>query len=861
MKRKYLISGAIVLLLLSVVYIAKNLYPYGKDYLIWGDLHSQVTAIYYNFYDIFHGGKSLLIDFSAGTATNLIATFAYYITSPFTFIVLLFKRINIPYAVNIIILLKFVFSAITFNIFIDKKFPKISNYYKVLFSVIYALSTYSLSFYIITGWIDVVYLFPLLLLGLSKLLEDEKPTLYITMLSISLINNFYISLMCIIFVFLSSIFYLRYKKSLDKKRKITLLGISTVLGILISTIILLPAFLQINRTARMGFNFSEVMTSRTGPIIDKLLFLTSAIPMICTLLMAIKDYKKNKKWLAYLLPLLVLYLIPIVIEPTNKIMHFGSYMYYPLRFGFILNALFIIGSCKYIETDKIEKNKNLIIPVSIILNMMIILITYRYYNILQFGVNKLTFSLNHKAFFLMAAIAFIGLVNYFIIFNFSKKDNKLRYSLLIFSVLVFTLSQSFVYIKIDFDEQRLHNIYNDMHYIEKEENKYHYKLNDDILINNYGLVINKPVQDYFTSLTDIQAFEAYQRLGYRTTAMNTSSIGSNYFIDLLFGNKYLISDKKIEDPIYKEYKNNNSIYLYKANTNIFLGYEVDCNINLSKTANSFEATNKIYKCASSKDKIIDIYKDFKYTNITNKDEKLTIIDKEKEAYLEKEITIDNKSTIYFELVNSYMNSKKNKAAKLYEIYINDELYSKGIPQSINLGTYENETVNVKVKITKDIDYLDIAIATLDIGKVEEFFNSRTNNVELNYLKNKILINYSTNSSDKILFIPITRLNGMSLKVNNTKKDIITMYDNFIGIPLEKGQNNIEISYTTPGLKIAVIISIVSIVISILFVKYKDIILSIKIVNNIAMILYNIGYIALLTLIYLVPFIIFIISYI
>ena len=862
MKKKFFISGLVVLTILSIVFIAKNLYPFGSDYLIWGDLHSQITAIYYNFYDIFHNGKSFLIDFSAGTATNLIATFAYYISSPFTFIVLLFERANIPYAVNIIVLLKFVLSAITFNIFIDKMFPKLSNYYKIFYSVIYALSTYSLSFYIITGWIDIVYLFPIMLLGLKKLLEEEKPTLYIVLLCISLINNFYISLMCIIFVFLSSIFYLRYKKSSDKKRKITLLGVSTVLGILISIFVLLPAYLQIDRTARMGFNFSEVMTSKTGPIIDKLLFLVSSVSMISTILLSIKEHKKNKKWLAYLLPILTLYLIPIIVEPTNKIMHFGSYMYYPLRFGFILNTLLIIGSCKYLETDKVEKDNYLIIPISVIMNILIAFITYRYYNILQSGVNKLTFSLNHKAFFIMVIIAFIGFINYLIIYIFSKKDSKTRYSLLTLSIIVFTLTQSLVYIKIDFDEVRLHNIYNDMHYIEKEEDKYHYKLNDDILINNYGLVINKPVQDYFTSLTDIQAFEAYQRLGYRTSAMNTSSIGSNYFIDLLLGNKYLISDKKIDDPIYKEYKDNNSVYLYKANTNVFLGYEVNCNVNLTDTSNSFEATNKIYSCVSEdKENIINIYNDFNYININNNNNKLEIIDTEKDAYLEKTIKIEDKTTIYFELVNSYMNSKKNKVAKQYNLYVNDKLYSKGIPQSINLGTYENQEINIKIKITKDIEYLDIAIGTLSIQKVEDFFNRDNNLLDLNYSKNKILIDYKTEEDNKTLLIPITKLNGMTLRVNNKEKDIITLYDNFIGIPLENGENTIEISYITPGLKLSIVISILSLIATVLFIRNKEIILNNTLINNIASWLYNVGYIMLLLIIYVIPFIIFVMSYV
>ena len=242
MKKKYFISGLIVAVILLIVFLVKGMYPFGKNYIMWGDMYEQIVPLYYNFYDVIRNGKSILIDYTGGIASSFIPNFFYYISSPFTFLVLLFQRNDIPNAVNIIVLLKIVLSAITCNCFLDKKFKDLGDFYKCFFSIIYALSTYNLSLYIITGWIDIVYLFPLLMLGLDELLNLRKPKLFIIILSMSLIFNFYISLMCIVFIFFISIIYLKIYKNQNTRKAIASFGLSVLLSLLISSIALIPVF-------------------------------------------------------------------------------------------------------------------------------------------------------------------------------------------------------------------------------------------------------------------------------------------------------------------------------------------------------------------------------------------------------------------------------------------------------------------------------------------------------------------------------------------------------------------------------------------------------------------------------------------
>lgn len=102
--------------ILLIVFLVKGMYPFGKNYIIWGDMYEQIVPMYYNFYDVIRNGKSILIDYTGGFASSFIPNFS----SPFTLLVLLFKRSDIPNVVNIIVLLKIVLSTVTCNYFLDK---------------------------------------------------------------------------------------------------------------------------------------------------------------------------------------------------------------------------------------------------------------------------------------------------------------------------------------------------------------------------------------------------------------------------------------------------------------------------------------------------------------------------------------------------------------------------------------------------------------------------------------------------------------------------------------------------------------------------------------------------------------------
>lgn len=103
MKKKYLWLSVFILGILSFIYIIKGIFPFGNESIIWSDMHEQITAIYYHFYDAIRGNSSLLVDFTSGGGINFVGILAYYILSPFTLILLLFPRDLVENAVSIVV--------------------------------------------------------------------------------------------------------------------------------------------------------------------------------------------------------------------------------------------------------------------------------------------------------------------------------------------------------------------------------------------------------------------------------------------------------------------------------------------------------------------------------------------------------------------------------------------------------------------------------------------------------------------------------------------------------------------------------------------------------------------------------------
>lgn len=846
--KKYFITGGLVLAIFSIIFIIKGIFPFGDGSVIWSDMHEQITAIYYHFYDAVWKDGSIFVDFTSGGGVNFFGIMAYYIMSPFSLLLLVFPRSLVENAVSIVVVLKFVLASLTCLYFISKYFKKVKTPYQILLSLLYAFSGYTLILYTITSWMDIVYLFPLLLIGLKKLLDLEDSKTYIIVLTLCLVFCFYISFMLLLFIIFASFIYLYVYRKDNMKRAIFNLGVSTVIAMLISSGVLVPTFMQIFTSQRAGFDLDVVLNSGFGPLSDKIAFLFASGILIGLVLLLLFNFKKHKKFISFLFPLMIIMGLPIIVEPINKLWHFGSYVYLPYRYGFILIFLLIIGACYYLNNVNSEislpsKIKNTLPIVSVIVSictMLFIFIKFKV-SILEV-VDSLTLTNNKKVLLSLFLVFLIILISSFIlaIHNKNKKSTIVMFYVLAISNILFNC---YFYVGGYDPEGILDLQYDQMLKLNKIKGftgSYYLKSVNRDLISNYGMVTGVNTLSNFTSLTDKTNFLTLQRLGYDSYWMDTQSIGGNLFTDVVLAQKYILASGEYDDDYYEFMNSELGLNYYEFKDSMPYGYILESNNSIADSKNSFEASNIVYSSITGNESIFEIKDLFSSVDYN-------LVDYEEGVSVEETFKVVGKKRLYLDIFSDFDNDVKRDSYKSFDVYVNDKLVYKEVPNasrngSLLLGTYENCEVNIKVISLKDTVVRNITLGSLDLSKLDSFINNNQTNTKVVFDNNVINISAEGNEGD-LLFVPITYLDGYT-----SNYEIVRVFDNFVGIKLHDGINNIEIVYIPKGIIIGMILTLIGIILFSVWNKFLCNV-DLMILNNIVYYIYLFVYVILVLVFY------------
>ena len=603
--------------------------------------------------------------------------------------------------------------------------------------------------YIITGWMDIVYLFPLLMVGLKELLDLKDKKLYILVLALAFIFNYYLTLIVLIFILLASGIYLYVFNKKNMKKGILTLGICTIIAMLLSSIIVVPAVLQTLGSERAGIDLKVILNSNKGPLADKISLLFTSGPLIALTILLLINYKKHKKFSSFIFPVLLLVGLPILVEPINKIWHFGSYIYFPYRYGFIFIFLLVIAAAYYLEKvdNKFEIKKQDILSIGgVLLTLGALVLAVIKRSSIRGAIYRLSLTKNKTAFLIMLALFVLIIVTTLLL---ELKKNK-RNRILICSIgLISILFNSYLYFgfyNFDYKLKERYDIMNDLYELKDETGYYNVKEKERYLIRNNGMVTGLRTFTNFTSLTEKNNFNTFQKLGYDSYWMDTESIGGNLFVDTILGYKYLLTKEEYNSPYYDLFKEYDGIKVYKYNRNMPYGYILSKNDNLEHAldniSNSFESSNIIYNYISGKENIFGII-DLETDNI------------EKGSIIEKEIEVTSKKEVYLELFTEFESAKKTNTYESFNIYVNDQLFMEKYPNTdrngtLDLGLYENTKLNIKIEVLKKVKPRNITVGLLDLNKYDEFIETNYGVVELIIDGNEIDI--KTSSALQVLLV-------------------------------------------------------------------------------------------------------------
>lgn len=228
-------------------------YPFGEHSILITDMGQQYTEYHLALYDILHNGGSLLYTWNTGMGMDFLGIYAYYLASPFTFLILLFQRSAIPDALLLIISLKIASAGCTFSIFL-KRAVRVSGILNPLFSALYALSAYTVIFLFDIMWLDAVVLLPLVVLALLHVIHEQKIAPLVFALAVLFIVNFYTAYMVGFFCFLVliAVLWVRSRPFRENTRIVGLFFGAAAIAALLSAFLTLPTFFALKDCQSSG---------------------------------------------------------------------------------------------------------------------------------------------------------------------------------------------------------------------------------------------------------------------------------------------------------------------------------------------------------------------------------------------------------------------------------------------------------------------------------------------------------------------------------------------------------------------------------------------------------------------------------
>lgn len=801
LKSEYFIISMVTLLILLIIFLFKGIYPFGINTISNCDMNQSYITFYYYLYDVFHNGKSIFYNFQLGMGSNIYGGFVSDgFFNPTSWLILFSNRDNILFNMSFIIMIKFVVTSLFTMCFVQKVFHNVDKKIKFISVLCYTFSGYVFINYSNIMWIDIVSLFPLFCLGVYNIIEYNKSSLFILILSFCLINNYNLAYMILFFIFFAIPFLIKYK-AVNKRKATTQIILGTILSVGISAFAFIPTFLQAIQSYRM----SGIVTNTTQNIslFYKLVMgLFYSLPVIYLFLM-IKDIQKDKSIKAIFGIILTTFLLPVIFERVNLLWHTGSYQNFGFRYGFIISFILmnvlLYGWQKY-KFKKVEfKIKNIVffeMNNVLFVFFSVLFITSMFFFISEF----IHFRAQLYPFYMINQIILFIIIfflsQFIYIYFFNKKSLNSIFAFTIILIICYGCSffghDDSLY-SLEYSNQ---SILNGVKFNNELNIQNNFRIKDTTLsmTENYPLVVDVSSPSTFLHIISSSQVTNYYQMGYSGSNTKLNDTGGTVLSDTIYGIKYIISKEKINNEIYKLYKNIDDYYIYENLYSKFI-YPVKKELKDEIVVDDyFEANNILAEEIIGKEKLL------------KKIDNNCIINSNK---ITCQYNLSNEE-LYFYSNQSIKEIKINgKTIKIPFISVDNNInYISPIHKILNFGNI-NSNVTIEL-ITDNLKIDDINFATMNIQEYQSAF-SHIEDVEYAYIKNKMKIHYNNKEHYSGLFVPINYDKGFIVTRNNKSIQYQRKLNNYIYLPLIDGENDFSLVYYPATFKESLLISIISVI--------------------------------------------------
>ena len=668
-----------VLLIMGFAFYRHGLYPFGDGTVSWCDMSQQVIPLLTDFKDIFTGKDGMFLNFHNAGGMDLWGVFFFFIASPYTLLVLFVDKADIIYLVNILTVLKMMTAAVTAQIYFRSCQKKLDPYIGAVLSVIYAFCGYGMFYYQNNIWLDMMYLFPLLMVAFRELFEKKRIIPYTVMLTLMMIVNYYISYMIVVFIMIfMALCCWRYRKEEKYKDVPCRFVIGSLLGALLSAVVWIPCFLQFLSSGRSKSVIQQIETAsfitNYNTTFCLLLSTASVIVIVAVFLL---DGKKRSKRLNTDLIMLFLMLVPILIEPANLMWHTGSYMSFPCRYAFITIFFALICAGYFLSSEnavaKGKKNCD-----HFVIFLILAALIYGFYNFSEgfvennrSGISKYTSSLwqDSTAFELCLEFFIVAAAFYAIVVLLHKKGWISKKIFAIF-LAMFVAAESYANVNIYMVSPSMNNPQRAANHqkimdlsdrLDETEGFYRVKTSSKLFEVNLVGSMGYNSLSHYTSLTSRDYMYMMKQLGYSSYWMEVGSYGGTELTDALLSVKYLIErNAGSADAVYS----NDTYEIVPTEYYLPLGIVTNADLSGSEELSTGTRSNvqkKLFEqlFGGKGDELIT---DYEYSTIygvqddSNFKPNYTLTTTSDVAYMDYSIDVTDKQTLYFDCFDKLSNS-------------------------------------------------------------------------------------------------------------------------------------------------------------------------------------------------------------
>lgn len=254
---------AIPVLAMLIIFLQRGIFPFGEESFLRTDMYHQYAPFFSEFqYKLTQGG-SLFYSWNVGMGVNFAALYAYYLASPFNWLLILCPKELIIEFMTYSIVIKTGLAGLSMAWYL-RKHCGAKDFGVAFFGIFYALSGYMAAYSWNIMWLDCIVLFPVIMLGLERLVKEEKGLLYCISLGLAILSNYYISIMICIFmvIYFGALLILEGFKGFRKLGKaVWQFAAYSLLAGGLAAAVLLPEIFALQATASGDFNFPKTVSS------------------------------------------------------------------------------------------------------------------------------------------------------------------------------------------------------------------------------------------------------------------------------------------------------------------------------------------------------------------------------------------------------------------------------------------------------------------------------------------------------------------------------------------------------------------------------------------------------------------------